>query len=201
MIRRSISGSSDRETAHQNHTPLDRQQSSGAAALSGKSDRRRSPNATSRISQTPVILLIIFGLFGWVQWFIAVTKIHDIHLGRSSLLRSPLSISLPDQQEDKRRLVHQIQLKGTEIRSISHASPKSFEFSKDWLGNKIGNATLDDECVPMHAWQLPENAPYSCNLIHELSLDHFPKVTCGNDRCVFQFYDMQGHAIAFKIMR
>jgi hypothetical protein len=150
------------------------------------------------------MLLIIFGMFGWVQWFISVTKIHSVDNGTAASvlqqLLPPRSVS--QARRESRQLVHQIQLKSSTVNdfhTISHASPKQNDFTRDWLGNNIKQE--EDECQPMHAWQLPENTPYSCNLVHELSLDYFNIVGCGGDRCAVQIKDGAGHAVAFKTMR
>ena len=196
MIRRGISGSNNGETLR--------------LANRGGSLRRRIVESTpvmsnerQRLNTTRLstILLVIVGVFGWVQWIIAVTHIQNEDTVVGGSMRTRMMSSFLHSPE-QRPLVHQIQLNDKLVASPKHRLPKKDVFEKDWLGKNVNaTATGSSTCVPMHSWQLPENAPYSCNLIHELPYDNAHKVGCGNDRCVVAIQDMQGHDVALKTMR
>jgi hypothetical protein len=195
MNRRGVSSESKREI---HVSSRKRRQASNLSLTNANCDQRRPSNTPDRLS---VIFLIIFGLFGWAQWFVAVTHIHYDTVGGGArimqLRQSPMQMAVSLQEE--RRLVHQIQLNEHDFQYITHAVPKRDEFSRDWLGALAKEP--EAECQPKYSWQLPENTPYSCNLIHEVPMDFSRIVGCGNDRCTVQVRDMQGHDVAFKTMR
>ena len=201
MMRRSILNASGRERAHQSNE-IPRRVNAAPAILNGKGQYNRS--STTMTTRLQIVLLLIFGMFGWVQWFIAVTRIHDSSSGGSgaSVLLQQQLRSPPSPRQIS--LVHQLQLGPSstvnEFRTVSHVSPRKDEFDKDWLGKSV-NDDDEAECVPMHSWQLPQNGHHSCNLIHELSLDYSHMIGCGGDRCAFQIKDGVGHQVAFKTMR
>ncbi len=63
----------------------------------------------------------------------------------------------------------------------------------------------DDECIPMHPWQLPRNSPWTCNSLHEMNMaddnTELQYISCGGDRCAFQTRDAQDLEIVLKTPR
>jgi hypothetical protein len=63
----------------------------------------------------------------------------------------------------------------------------------------------DDECIPMHPWQLPRNSPWTCNSLHEMNMaddnTELQYLSCGGDRCAFQTRDAQDLEIVLKTPR
>jgi hypothetical protein len=67
------------------------------------------------------------------------------------------------------------------------------------------NEHQDDECIPMHPWQLPRNSPWTCNSLHEVNMaddnTELRYLSCGGDRCAFQTRDAQDLEIVLKTPR
>jgi hypothetical protein len=177
--------------------------------LRNAKSKQRPSSKTPRLT---IILLTLFALFGWIQWFLAVAYLsNDVGGGggvgahRTRVVQHSQSDSVtPPRRTEKRRLVHQIQLKTDSANSLIHVGPKQGDFVQDWLGKYIeDHDEPQDECQPRLEWQLlPENTPVSsCNLIHELQFENFEILGCGNDRCAVRIQDAQGQDVALKIMR
>jgi hypothetical protein len=194
-------GNSSKDTAPRENPlvspPAWRHPNNHDSLMNAKSKQRPS----SKTPRLTIILLILFALFGWIQWFLAVAYLpNDMGGGGAKMMHHWQSDSVTPRRTEERRLVHQIQLTDS-TNSIIHVGPKQDDFVQDWLGKYIFEEP-QDECQPRLEWQLlPENTPISCNLIHEIQFENFEILGCGNDRCAVQIQDAQGRDVALKIMR
>lgn len=92
-------------------------------------------------------------------------------------------------------------LGGTAYDQVRRALPMKLK-ENSWLGEEWAN----QECVPMHKWQLPEYGPFSCNIMHERNMADVMNtgltiINCGGSRCAFEINDDQGIPMVVKMPR
>jgi len=59
----------------------------------------------------------------------------------------------------------------------------------------------DEECIPFAKWQLRENSPSSCNLLHEMDIAEpgaLEFINCGGDRCAFSVTNELSEKVILK---
>jgi hypothetical protein len=93
----------------------------------------------------------------------------------------------PNNRKEKRHIMIQLDRPDTSLLAVSKATPPPVP-DNDWLGEEW----KDQECRPMHKWQLQEYSPYSCNVMHEIYLHDASFIAKGGSRLAFSLSDTNG---------
>lgn len=91
----------------------------------------------------------------------------------------------------ERRVPYMVQLQppqdsSSSLRKISIVKPPPLP-DNDWLPEEYKN----QECVPMHKWQLPQYSPSSCNMMHETNLQSVEFINSGGSRIAFRIQNQE----------
>lgn len=91
----------------------------------------------------------------------------------------------------------------TTLQEQNKTADVSDPFTSNWL-DELGPEWENQECVPMHRWQLPKYGYANCNAIHEIDLmdpvTDLATVNCGSSRCAFRI-NQGGHQMVIKIAK
>jgi len=107
-------------------------------------------------------------------------------------LLSSSTFSFPERlEENPRRQQSRVSVRAEREQNINKID------ELDWLGEEW----KDKECVPFDKWQLMENSPSACNMMHEMDIAepgelHF--VNCGGSRCAFSITNNLGEKVILK---
>lgn len=180
MIRRNISSSLPVSAFSRDGARDD----NGKRQISSRQPWRDSPTIKRLVrrlkSVTPLVLILI-GARQVLRAILVGRKLGSVVGDRASVTQRPLVIQL-----------------GSNV--FDDTSSISFQpFNKTIDGYPLGEEWKGEECTPMHAWQLPEFGPSSCNKLHELSMDSLTLLNCGTTRCAFELHDIQGHSVVLKM--
>ena len=137
--------------------------------------------------------------YGWVLALIGVIIIIEVLLLSQNedsqeirpLLSSP--VASPERLvENSQNLQSKVNVRapGEENRINKAAVP-------DWLGEDW----QDEECIPFAKWQLIENSPSSCNMLHEMPIAEpgaLNFINCGAFRCAFSITNYLDEKVILK---